>query len=151
MQKSQSLCHHQSSSCAGQPDQAARSLGSSQLFDPLDEDQIGEPFYKFQHLKRVDVPAAVQAFSQFKTALTRRMASEETDLFPSFEARIGKQAKSISESMRQEHEQIREILNEIEWKLSRSDFATEAEERALEAALIAHNHRETRVVYSALE
>jgi RNA polymerase-binding transcription factor DksA len=53
--------------------------------------------------------------------------------------------------MRQEHEQIREILNEIEWKLSRSDFATEAEERALEAALIAHNHRETRVVYSALE
>lgn len=150
MLKPQSICHHQSSP-ASQPGQSLQDSGSSPLLDPHDEDQIGEPFYKFQQLKRVDIPAAVQAFSQFKTALTRRMASEERDLFPSFEARIGKQVKSISETMRQEHEQIRRILNEIELKLSRSDFATEAEERALEAALIAHNHRETRVVYSALE
>jgi len=150
MLKPQSICHHQSSP-ASQPGQSLQDPGSSPLFDPHDEDQIGEPFYKFQQLKRVDIPGAIQAFLQFKYGLTRRMASEESDLFPSFEARVGKQARNISETMCQEHEHIRGILNEIEVKLSRSDFATEAEERALEAALIAHNHRETRVVYSALD
>lgn len=151
MRKEQSLGHRKSSSCADQPDQATRNHSPSRVFDPHDEDQIGEPFYKFQRLKGSDVPAAIQAFSQFKTAIARRMASEESDLFPSFEARVGKQASNISETMRHEHRQIRGILNEIEMKLSRSDLATEAEERALEAALIAHNHRETRIVYSALE
>jgi len=66
-------------------------------------------------------------------------------------ARSGEHANAISETMRLEHQQIREILKTIELKLSLSDFATEMEERALEAALIAHNHRETRVVYSARE
>ena len=151
MLKPQSICHHQSSPAASEPGQSLQDPGSSPLLDPHDEDQIGEPFYKFQQLKRVDIPGAIQAFLHFKAGLTRRMASEESDLFPSFEARVGKQARHISETMRQEHEQIRGILSEIELKLSRSDFATEAEERALESALIARNHRETRVVYSALD
>jgi iron-sulfur cluster repair protein YtfE (RIC family) len=124
---------------------------ASATLNAKDEDQIGGPFYKFQQLKRSDPRAAIQSFAQFKTALIRRMDSEEADLFPAFEARVGKHAGNISESMRLEHQQIKKILNSIEAKLSQSKFSTELEEQDLEAALIAHNHRETQVVYSALE
>mgnify|MGYP001544519602 CR=1 FL=1 len=151
MLKPQSFCHDQSSCGEGQPDQAPQSFSSPRLFAPLDEDQIGEPFYRFQQLKRIDPRSAFEAFSQFKTAMIRRMDSEDVELFPAFEARVGKEVCNISDTLRQEHEEIRRVLNEIEVKLSRSDFSTQMEERALEAALIAHNHRETNVVYSALE
>lgn len=131
--------------------QAQANDGSPATLHVQDEDQIGGPFYKFQQLKRSDPRAAIQSFAQFKAALMRRMDSEEADLFPAFEARVGKDAGNISESMRLEHHQIRGILNAIEVKLSTADLKTEAEERAIEAALMAHNHREMRVVYSALE
>ena len=116
-----------------------------------DEDQIGGPFYSFQQLKQSDPHAAIQSLAHFKAALMRRMDSEEADLFPAFEVRVGKHARNISQSMRLEHQQIREILKSIEAKLSLSKFSTELEEQGLEAALISHNHRETHVVYSALE
>lgn len=134
-----------------QHDPASENSGSSAFHDAQDEDQIGEPFYRFQQLKHSDPRAAIQVFSQFKIALTRRMDSEEVELFPIFEVRVGKYGKKISETMRQEHQQIRDLLNAIEMKLSLADLKTEVEERALEAALVTHNHRETSIVYSALE
>jgi iron-sulfur cluster repair protein YtfE (RIC family) len=131
--------------------QAQANDGPSATLQVQDEDQIGEPFYKFQQLKRSNPAAAVQSFAHFKVALMRRMDAEEAELFPAFETRVGKHAGNISEAMRVEHQQIKNILNSIEAKLSSADLKTEAEERALEAALIAHNHRETRVLYFALE
>lgn len=121
------------------------------FLDAQDEDQIGQPFYRYQQLKGGNPPGAIKVFSQFKIALTRRMDSEEVELFPRFEVRVGKYGKKISETMRQEHQQIRDLLNAIEMKLSLADLKTEAEEHALEAALVAHNYREKSIVYSALE
>jgi hemerythrin-like domain-containing protein len=131
--------------------QAPANDGALTMLHISDEDQIGVPFYRFQQLKRSDPQGAIQSFAQFKAALMRRMDSEDAELFPAFEARVGEHTNDISESMRVEHQQIREILKSIEAKLFLSKLSTEVEERDLEAALIAHNHRETRVVYSALE
>lgn len=116
-----------------------------------DEDRIGEPFHRFQALKGTDLAAATSCFSQFKAGLLRRMDWEDAHLFPAFSERAGKSADTVAAAMRQEHEKIRELLTAIEQKLTRSDPATEVEERELEAVLSNHNHRETRVVYSALE
>lgn len=118
----------------------------------LDQDErIGEPFYRFQALKPTALADATRFFSEFRQAMIQRMDWEDRHLFREFAHRIGVGAESITGRMRQEHQQIRQLLDAIAGKLARSDAATEREERELENLLSAHNDHEHKVVYSAFE
>ena len=128
---------------------AARPLPCSDSW--LQEEQIGEPFHRYQTLKSSDFPAAVKCFGEFKNALTRRIHWEETEIFPEFQRRVGGGLESTCDALRQEHREVLELLSAIEMKLSRADLATEAEEAALQKLLAAHNQREHSIIFPALE
>ena len=133
------------------PSPTSQPAAPSNNREPSEAGQIGAPFHRFQALKATDLGAATRCFGQFKAGLLQRMAWEDAHLFTAFVERTGSDGANAGATMRLEHEQIRDLLRAIERKLIQSDSATEPEERALEAALIAHNHRESRIVYSALE
>ena len=117
----------------------------------LQEEEIGEPFRRFQTLKSSDFPAAVKCFGEFKSALCRRIHWEETEMFPEFQRRVGGGLESTCEALRQEHREVLELLSAIEMKLSRAILATAIEEAALQTLLASHNHKEHTVVFPALE
>ncbi len=117
----------------------------------LQEEQIGEPFHRFQTLKSSDLHAAVKCFGQFKRALTRRIHWEEKEILPEFQRRVGGGLESTCDALRQEHREVLEILSAIETKLSRANPATEAEEAVLQKLLASHNRKEHSVVFPALE
>ncbi|MCW5552073.1 MAG: hemerythrin domain-containing protein [Verrucomicrobiae bacterium] len=117
----------------------------------LQEEQIGEPFHRFQTLKSSDLPAAVKCFGEFKNALIRRIHWEETEIFPEFQRQVGGGLESTCDALQQEHREVLELLSAIETKLSRANPATEVEEAALQTLLASHNHKEHTVVFPALE
>ena len=117
----------------------------------LDEDEIGEPFHRFQALKGTDFKAAVKCFAEFKTGIARRIRWEEEALFPEFLQRVGGGLETTCDALREEHREVVKLLEAIEAKLSRSDAATEAEETALQKLLATHNHKEHTIVFPALE
>ena len=116
-----------------------------------DEEQIGEPFHRFQALKATDFPAAAKCFAEFKSALTRRIQWEEEQVFPEFLQRVGGSLAGTCDTLRTEHREVARLLAAIEAKLARAESATGIEEAALQKLLAAHNHREHRVIFPALE
>ncbi len=115
------------------------------------DEQIGEPFHRFQALKTTDFPAALKSFAKFKTAIARRIQWEEEELFPEFLQRVGGGLESTCDALREDHREIAKLLDTIEAKLSQANPATEAEEATLQGLLAAHNHREHTVFFPALE
>lgn len=113
--------------------------------------RIGEPFHRFQALKPTALSDATSAFSEFREAMIQRMEWEDHHLFREFADRVGVGAESITGRLRQEHLQIRQLLDAIAGKLAHSDPDTEREERELENLLSAHNHHEHKVIYAAFE
>lgn len=117
------------------------------LYDEL----IGEPFHRFQALKARDLPAAVQCFGEFQSAITRRIQWEEAEIFPEFLRRMNGGLESTCYALRQEHREVLTLLDTIAAKLSRANPATAAEESALQKLLAEHNRKEHTVVYPALQ
>lgn len=116
-----------------------------------EEEQIGEPFHRFQTLKATDFSTAVKCFSEFKSAISRRIQWEEKEMFPAFLQRVGGGLENTCDTLRKEHREIIKLLDAIEVKLARANPATDAEEAALQRLLANHNHREHDVIFPAFE
>jgi len=117
----------------------------------LNDEEIGEPFHRFQTLKSSNFPAAAKCFAEFKIAITRRIQWEEAEVFPEFLHIVGGGLEGTCDLLREEHREVIKLLVAIEAKLSRLDRATDTEETALQRLLAAHNHKEHTIVFPALE
>jgi hypothetical protein len=117
----------------------------------LNAEPIGEPFHRFQALKASDFPAAVKCFTEFKSALARRIHWEEEEVLPKFQQRVGGGLQRTCDRLRQEHQEVLKLLDTIAAKLASANPATEPEEADLQRLLAAHNHKEHDVVFPALE
>jgi hypothetical protein len=124
---------------------------SGQHVSVLEEELIGEPFQRFQAVKATNLPAAVKCFSEFKSAISRRIQWEEKEVLPAFLQRVGGGLENTCDTLREEHREIIKLLDAIEAKLALANPATDAEEAALQRLLANHNHMEHRVVFPALE
>jgi iron-sulfur cluster repair protein YtfE (RIC family) len=113
--------------------------------------QLHAQFHRFQALKAIDPEAAREAFLKFKTDLERHILWEERILFPCFEHKYNNVPHSPIAILHREHEQILVCLDDIEEKLSDSNFATEKDERNIEESLLRHNAKEEVEFFPALD
>lgn len=116
-----------------------------------DHDRLDQLFQKFQASKRSDFPKAKDLFREFKTGLQRHIVWEEEILFPSFEAKTGMKGTGPTEVMRQEHREIKALLEGIHHKVQEGDPESDPEEAALLDVLGAHNRKEERVLYPTID
>lgn len=111
---------------------------------------------EFQALKEKDFPAAKKLFLKIKADLEKHMATEENVLFPLFENRNTFQGSGPASSLRNEHEQIRSLLNDLKALLMRRKTKKdERQEKLLENRLLkilkAHEDKEEEVFYPWLD
>lgn len=116
-----------------------------------DHDRLDSFFNEFQGLKRKDAPVAKRKFKAFLTGLTRHIVWEEEILFPLFEGKTGMMNSGPTEVMRQEHKMIHRHLEAIHAKVRVADPESDAEEAALLDVLQAHNMKEERILYPAID
>jgi len=90
---------------------------------------------------------AVVAFDDFRRALEIHLQGEENVLFPAFEAATGNRS-GPTQVMRQEHERMRALLDEIEPALLRND-AEQVDDFASTLLILMqqHNMKEQGVLY----
>lgn len=116
-----------------------------------DHDRLDALFQSFQTLKRQNVSKAKETFTQFKSGLERHIQWEEELLFPLWEEKTGMVDGGPTFVMRHEHRRIEEQLRAIDQNLVQ-DNADDAEpEQTLLALLAAHNLKEERVLYPAID
>jgi iron-sulfur cluster repair protein YtfE (RIC family) len=116
-----------------------------------DHDRLDELLQTYCPLKRVDFAKARQAFQEFKFGLQRHIIWEETLLFPFFEAKTGMRECGPTAVMRAEHREIGRCLDALHEKVRCPDPDTDREEKDLLGALFAHNQKEERVLYPAID
>ncbi len=116
-----------------------------------DHDRLDALFTEFQSLKRTDPAAAKQKFKGFLQGLTRHIVWEEDVLFPLFEERTGMKDSGPTAVMRLEHRQIKGHLDAIHDKVRAADPNSDEAEEALLEVLAAHNMKEERVLYPAID
>jgi iron-sulfur cluster repair protein YtfE (RIC family) len=116
-----------------------------------DHDRLDELFVQFQKTKRSDYARAKEFFKEFKFGLQRHIVWEESILFPLFEKKTGMYHTGPTEIMRQEHRRIGTLLEAIHKKVQQQDPESDAEEKALLEALLAHNQKEEQVLYAAID
>ena len=116
-----------------------------------DHDRLDSLFAEFRALKRKDPPAAKQKFKEFLKGLTRHIVWEEDVLFPAFEKSGPAAAPGPVSVMRREHREIKGLLDALHDKVRRADPESDAEEKELLALLGAHNMKEERVLYPAID
>ncbi len=86
-------------------------------------------------------------FQQFMDAMTHHFLMEEQVLFPAFEERAG-QSKGPTQSMRMEHNQIRDFLNELSQAMVHHDReAYLSASEALGEFRQEHNEKEEQMLY----
>lgn len=94
-----------------------------------------------------DWPLAADRFLAFTGALRRHFGMEEAVLFPAFEARTGNN-QGPSRVMRMEHEQMRELLEEMAEALSHHDANRYAGlSETLLVLMQQHNLKEEQILY----
>ena len=116
-----------------------------------DHDRLDELIKNFQQYKRTDFAKAKQFFKEFKFGLQRHIIWEEEILFPLFEQRTGMIDSGPTHVMRMEHRQIGKYLEAIHEKVRRQDPDSDEEEQMLLNILIAHNQKEERILYPAID
>ena len=116
-----------------------------------DHDRLDELFTSFQSLKGSDFPGAKAAFEKFKIGLQRHIAWEEDVLFPLWEEKTGMSDGGPTFVMRAEHRQIGERLNAIHAQVAEGSPDSDPDEAALLQLLGAHNMKEERVLYPAID
>jgi regulator of cell morphogenesis and NO signaling len=119
-------------------------------FYETDHDQLDGLFREFQRMKRTDFAHAEKSFSLFKSGLERHIRWEEEILFPLFEKKTGI-ISGPTQVMRIEHERIKRHLGAIHWSVQMHDMETDGEERSLLEVLSAHNEKEERILYPAID
>ncbi|MBI4436679.1 MAG: hemerythrin domain-containing protein [Candidatus Omnitrophica bacterium] len=116
-----------------------------------DHDRLDGLFRNFQSSKRSDFSKAKESFREFKIGLQRHIIWEEEILFPLFEEKAGMKGMGPTEVMRQEHRQIKNLLEAIHHKVAKQDPGSDAEETALLEVLGAHNQKEEKILYPAID
>jgi iron-sulfur cluster repair protein YtfE (RIC family) len=88
----------------------------------------------------------------FLSRLRRHIEMEEGVLFPAFEQRTGMSASGPSLQMRDEHEQMQPILQQMQAAAAALDGAAwQHAARALHEILIPHNLKEEQMMYPMLD
>jgi iron-sulfur cluster repair protein YtfE (RIC family) len=116
-----------------------------------DHDRLDGLFEGFRQAKKTDFARAKELFKEFKFGLQRHIVWEEQVLFPLFEKKTGLVNQGPTEVMRREHRQIGAHLEAVHEKVRNQDPGSDREEQALLAALAAHNEKEEKVLYPALD
>lgn len=99
------------------------------------------------------IGAAEAAFEIFYAAITRHIAAEEELLFPAFEAATGRSPLGgPTEIMRIEHEQLREVLEQMRGALASAEASRyRALYERLFTLMLQHNIKEERMMYPMLD
>ena len=97
-----------------------------------------------------DLSRASARFVEFRDGLDRHIAAEEDVLFPAFEKFTG--GDGVTQVMRMEHAEIRRLMAEVASNLELGDEDRHATPlAALTARIYAHNGKEERMLYPAIE
>jgi len=117
-------------------------------FMAQDHDRLDDLFKQFQTIKEQNASKARSLFQEFLTGLHRHIVWEEDILFPVFEA----EAQMVKDHgptgvMRNEHQQIKAFLKQIQAKVAEGNLSTEEEEEGLLQVLTAHNVKEEKILY----
>jgi iron-sulfur cluster repair protein YtfE (RIC family) len=99
-----------------------------------------------------DVAQGAARFAEFRAGLERHIVAEEEILFPVFEASTGARDGGPTHVMRLEHRELRALMAEIAAALERAggDGPT-TPLAALTARIYAHNGKEERILYPAID
>jgi iron-sulfur cluster repair protein YtfE (RIC family) len=116
-----------------------------------DHNRLDVLFQSFQTLKQEDLAKAKEAFTQFRSGLERHIRWEEEFLFPLWEDKTGMSESGPTFVMRHEHRQIEEQLQAIDRHLTGQNAGDPPVEQALLTVLSAHNLKEERVLYPAID
>jgi hemerythrin superfamily protein len=116
-----------------------------------DHERLDALFKAFQEGKRRDQAQANAAFKQFKTGLQRHIVWEENLLFPVWEQKTGITDAGPTHVMRLEHRQIRDCLEAIDAQVREDNPESDQEEQRLLGILGAHNRKEERILYPAID
>jgi regulator of cell morphogenesis and NO signaling len=115
-----------------------------------DHNRLDALLTTFHEMKRTDFALAKERFREFKFGLQRHIVWEEDLLFPLWEQRSGI-TEGPTAVMRAEHKRIGAALEALHIKVNQGDPECEAEEQALSALLEAHNLKEERILYPAID
>jgi uncharacterized protein (DUF2249 family) len=94
---------------------------------------------------------AAALFAIFRRGLIRHIRIEEDLLFPAFEIRAGLPPAGPTGVMREEHREIRLLLEELGLALGAGRERSLTLQRSLERLLVEHNRKEEAVLYPALD
>jgi iron-sulfur cluster repair protein YtfE (RIC family) len=99
-----------------------------------------------------DLPGASTRFAEFRDGLELHISAEEEVLFPAFETFAGGAGGGPTTVMRMEHAEIRRLMAEVASNLERGDGERQATPlAALTARIYAHNGKEERILYPAID
>jgi iron-sulfur cluster repair protein YtfE (RIC family) len=99
-----------------------------------------------------DLPRASARFAEFRDGLEHHIAAEEEVLFPAFETFTGGAGGGPTHVMRMEHAELRRLMAEVASNLERGDDESRATPlAALTARIYAHNGKEERILYPAID
>lgn len=125
---------------------SARSINE---FLTEDHDRLDNLLEGFQEWRTKDFGRAKDILTQFTLGLRHHLRWEETILFPLFEEKT--QQTGLTNTLRGEHEEIREWLAALGNKVEQNDAACEYEEKMLVEELGGHNAREEYALYPELD
>ncbi len=114
-----------------------------------DHDRLDEFLERFQDLKAGNPIEAAEFWKRFASALKRHLLWEETILFPLFEQKTGQ--SGLTDTLRAEHEEIREWLAALDEKVQQKDAHSDREAEMLVNELGGHNAREEYALYPQLD
>jgi len=94
-----------------------------------------------------DIAAAQKGFAAFRHEMELHLGKEEQIMFPAFEQATGS-TRGPTSVMRMEHEQMRELFNEMQAALDAKDTATYAGlSETLLILMQQHNMKEEQMLY----
>jgi hemerythrin-like domain-containing protein len=105
-----------------------------------DDDRLDGLLETFQDSRAKDFTNAKDFLTHFTVGLQRHLRREESILFPLFELKTGQ--SGLTNTLRGEHEEIREWLAALSQKVEHNDADCDHEEKMLVEELGGHNARE---------
>ncbi len=114
-----------------------------------DHNRLDELLEGFQERKAGNLAEAAEFLKRFTAALQRHLLWEETILFPLFEQKTGQ--SGLTDTLRAEHEEIREWLAVLNEKVQQKDADSDHEAEMLVNELGGHNAREEYALYPQLD
>jgi iron-sulfur cluster repair protein YtfE (RIC family) len=126
-------------------------MHASSINDSLteDHDRLDGLLESYQEWRAKDSGKARTFLTQFTLGLHRHLCWEESILFPLFEQKSGQ--SGLINTLRGEHEEIREWLAALNQKVEKHDTACDHEEKMLVEEMGGHNAREEYALYPDLD